>query len=45
MTGNVVCDTDYEKLIIYPGDIDPKKMNKLMKMFARLKVPVCYEQY
>ncbi|MBN1540270.1 MAG: hypothetical protein JW939_09015 [Candidatus Thermoplasmatota archaeon] len=45
MTGNYVSDTSYEKLIIYPGDVDPKKMNELMRMISRLKVPICYEQY
>jgi len=45
MTGNVVSDTSYEKLIIYPGDIDPKKMHKLMRTITRLRVPICYEQY
>ncbi|MBN1390551.1 MAG: hypothetical protein JXA22_07915 [Candidatus Thermoplasmatota archaeon] len=45
MTVTFMSDTNYEKLIIYPCDVDPEKMHELMRTISRLRVPICYEQY
>ena len=45
MTNEPVMDTSYEKLTIYPGEIDPGKMKKLMRVFSKMRIPLSYEQY
>ena len=40
-----VIDTKYEKVIIYPSEIDEKKIKKLFQLLSRERIPISYEQY
>jgi len=37
--------TDYEKVIIYPSEIEESRVRKLLEVMAELDIPVFYEQY